>query len=909
MSQLREWLHEAWVRAKALLMRRRLERDLEEELQFHLMMREGKNRALGIAAKDAQAAARRRFGNVTLVKEDCREHWTFTWIETVWQDIRYAARILAKSPGFVAVVVFSLMLGIGANVSIFSVMNTVMMRGVAYPQSEQLVAICPTSKEDPQYDDMPPLAEIADWKKANQVFEDIAAIGGIYKVAMTDAGEPGQVPVQTVTADFFAVAGVRPALGRVFRADEGHKLYQAVVISDGLWKKRFNGDPGVLGKMFRVEGVVSTVVGVMPAGFEAIEQWYRGNSVDVWMPPDLERAMYVKRTDRWSLPVARLKAGVTFEQAQAEMNVIALALEQAYPESNKGIGEKVVPLRDMLYRNAGDHLYPLLAAVCFVLLIGCVNVANVVRSRTESRRKEYSVRASLGAGRRRLMQQLLVESGMLALMGGALGVLLAFLATHVLRAFAQDLPHAQSIRIDARVLLFAVGLSVLTAVLFGLAPAVRAARPDLSEVLREGDSRTVAGMRGHARHILVISEVAMAMVLLLGAGLMVNSLLHVLLVYPGFDPSNILTMAVNLPEGNAKYTEQVSVKGGMTKSTPQAIAFHKQLLERVAAMPGVESAGMITILPPLGAVSVSFSVVGQPVPSEGDRPHLGFNEVSPDFFRTMRIPLLKGRYLDQRDTENAPWAIVINESMAKKYLPNVDPIGRQLLLRYEPDRVNEDRPRQIVGMVADVKHIGIGGMHALFYESYMQYPAHLYGTLVIRTSSDVRAHEADLTASVKQVVREMDADQPVTDISTMDEVLRKFRSSYQYYVIVLGAFAGMAVLLAMIGVYGVLSYFVSERTREMGIRLALGAQRGDVLRMVARLGLKLSLTGAILGIAVALGLNRYIAEHFWIYHVKSTDPLTYAAVTFVLVSIALLACYIPARRATNVDPMTALRHD
>src|SRR5277367_3491239 len=904
-----EWLNEVWVRVKALVMRKRLERDLEEELQFHLAMREEKNRALGLAGKDAQAAARRRFGNVALVKEDCRENWTFTWMETIWQDVRYAARTLARSPGFVAVVVFSLMLGIGANTAIFSVLNTVMLRALPYPYADRLVAVCPTSKEDPKYDDMPPLAEIADWKKQNQVFDDIAAVGGIWNAPMTGAGEPGPIPVQTVTADFFAVVGVQPALGRVFRADEGHKLFQTVVISNTLWKKRFNGEPSVLGKTFRIEGVVSTVVGVMPAGFESFEQWYQAKSVDVWQPPDPERSMYVKRTDRWSLPVARLKPGVTLAQAQAEMDVIARGLEQAYPESNKGIGEKVVPLYDALYQSAGNKLYPLLGAVGFVLLIGCVNVANLMQSRTESRRKEYSVRASLGAGRRRLMQQLLVESGLLALIGGALGVLLSILATHILRAFAQDLPHADSIRVDGRVLLFAVGLSVLTAVLFGLAPAIRAARPDLNDVLREGESRTSTGTRGRARHLLVISEVAMAMLLLVGAGLMVNSLLHLLLVYPGFDPSNILTMTVNLPEGNAKYTEKVPGRNGMTKSTPQAIAFHKQLLERIATMPGVESAGMITILPPFGAVSVSFSIVGQPTLSLEDRPHLGFNEVSPGFFRTMRIPLKKGRYLDERDTESAPWAIVINESIANRYFPKEDPIGQQLLLRYEPDRVDEERPRQIVGIVADVKHVGIGGMHALFYESYLQYPAHHYGSLVIRTTSDVRAHEADLTASVKQAVKELDPDQPVTDISTMEEVLRKFRSSYQYYVLVLAVFAGMAVLLATIGVYGVLSYFVNQRTREMGIRLALGAQRGDVLRMVATLGLKLSLTGVVIGAALALGLNRFIAQHFWIYHVKPTDPLTYGAVTLVLVGIALLACYVPARRATNVDPMTALRHD
>jgi predicted permease len=903
-----EWWTRAWLRVKALLNRGRLERDLEEEMQFHLEMLAEKNRAAGLAGKEARAAARRRFGNVTWVKEEVHQMWTFTWIETVWQDLRYASRSLAKSPGFVAVVVFSLMLGIGANTAIFSVMNTVMLHPLPYPHPEQLVVICPTSKADPKYDDMPPLAEIADWKKQDQVFDNIAAAGGIWKAPITGAGEPGPVPVQPATENFFAVIGVQPVLGRVFRSEEGQEQAQTVVISNDLWKKRFKGDPNVLGKTFRIKGIDSTVVGVMPAGFEAFEQWYQGKSVDVWMPANPKGAKYASRSDRWMMPVARLKPGVALAQAQAEMDVIARGLEQAYPESNKGIGEKVVPLYDALYQYAGDEIYPLLGAVGFVLLIGCVNVANLMRSRTESRRREYSLRASLGAGRRRLMQQLLVESGLLALIGGALGVLLSFLATRILRAFAQYLPHAESIRIDGRVLLFAVGLSVLTAVLFGLAPAVRAARPDLNEVLREGDSRATTGMRGRARrHLLVISEVAMAMLLLVGAGLMVNSLLHLLLVYPGFDPSNVLTMAVNLPE--AKYHEKVPGKDGVFKSTPQAIAFHKQLLERIEAMPGVESAGMISILPPFGAFGTSFSIVGHPAPSPENRPQLGFNEVSPDFFRTMKIPLKRGRYLDERDTENAPWAIVINENMANSYFPNEDPIGQQLLLRSEPDHVDEDRPRQIVGVVADVKHIGLGGMHALFYESYLQYPAHLYGSLVIRTISDVHAQEADLVTRVKNVVREMDPDQPVTDISTMDGVLRKARSSYQYYVIVLGIFAGMAVLLAMIGVYGVLSYFVNQRTREIGIRLALGAQRSDVLWMVAKPGLKLSLIGAMIGIALALGLNRVIAQHFWIYAVETTDPLTYSAVTLVLVSIALLACYVPARRATNVDPMTTLRYE
>ena len=913
----REWLNEAWVRMKALVMRRDLERDLEEELQFHLSMREEKNRASGIATTDVQAAARRRFGNVTLVKEDCRENWTFTWMETFWQDLRYAVRVLAKSPGFVAVVVFSLMLGIGANTAIFSMMNSVLLHALPYAHPEQLMAIWPTHKEDPSYENPPPIAEIVDWKKQNRVFDDIAAVGWIAQATMTGAGEPSPIPVQTTTENFFAVLGVQPALGRVYRAEESQEKVQTVVISNNLWKKKFNSDPNVLGKSFRLAGVVSTVVGIMPAKFETIEPYYQGKSVDVWEPVNPESAKYANRTSMFLMPVARLKPGVTLAQAQVEMDVIARGLEQGYPETNKGVGEKVTPLNDRLYDNARSDLYPLLGAVGFVLLIGCVNVANLLQSRTESRRKEYSVRASLGAGRRRLMQQLLVESGLLALIGGALGVLFSFWGTHILRAFAKDLPHGESIRINGPALLFALGLSVLTAVLFGLAPAFRASRPNLNDVLREGESRTSTGSRGHARQLLVISEVAMAMVLLVGAGLMINVLLHVLLITPGFDPKNILTMAVNFPGKEGKYVEKIP-GAELEKVSPQVTLFHKQLLERVAAMSGVESAGMISFIPPTFVCRRTFSTVGHVASTPDERPWAGLIEVSPSYFRTMRIPLKKGRYLDEHDTTSAPWTVLISETLASRYFPNEDPIGQEILIRYDPSLVDEERPRQIVGIVGEVKQMGVGGLHPLLYESFLQQPAvfpsntewcHLCGALVIRTASDVHAHEADLAASVKQAVREMDPDQPVTDINTMDGALRKARSGFQYYVIVLGIFAGMAVLLAMIGVYGVLSYFVNQRTREMGIRLALGAQRGDVLRMVAKLGLKLSITGVAIGIGLALGLKRFMEEHFWLYHVKSTDPLTYAAVTFVLVSIALLACYVPARRATNVDPMTALRHE
>jgi len=901
--------------------RGRLYNDLSDEIQQHLEEKIEQLVASGMSREEAAHTARREFGNVTLIKEDSREIWSWPAIESFFADIRYALRTLRKNPGVAAVVVFSLALGIGANTAVFSALDTVMLHALPYEHPENLATIWSTQTTDPGSKDLPPIAEVADWKKQNHVFADIAGIGIPDRVTLAGLGEPGLIQIQSATPNFFDLIGVQPALGRVFRAAESQDQFQTVVISNAFWRNRFNSDSGVLGKTFRIEGMVSTVVGVMPAGFTGFAPWYSpstyGKATEVWKPVNPESSQYAKRSDHWIMPVARLKPGVTIAQAQLEMDVIARGIEQAYPESNKGVGENVISLYDTLHQGSKDKLYPLLGAVGFVLLIGCVNVANLMLSRTEGRRKEYSVRASLGASRRRLMQQLLAESGLLTWIGGSLGVLLSFWGIRLLRVMEKGLPEAESIRINGRVLLFAAGLSILTTVLFGLAPAIRASRPDLNDALREGVSRTSSGKRGRTRYLLVISEIALAMVLLVGAGLMINSLLRVLLPSPGFDAANVLTMAVNLPGNEVKYVEKIPSKD-MNKISPKVTAFHQQLLERIAALPGVESVGMISIIPPMGAGMRSFSILGHPAPSPGDRPVGSFNEVSPSYFRAIKIPLKKGRYLEESDTGSAPWAVIISETLASRYFPNEDPIGQQILLRSEPPLVDEDRPRQIIGVVGEVKQIGMGGLHPLLYESFLQQPEvfrggneifHLYGSLVIRTTSDIRAHEADITASVKQMVKEMDPDQPVTDVSTMDDVLGKFMSSSKIYVLVLAVFAGIAVVLAAIGVYGVLSYFVNQRTREMGIRFALGAQRRDVFLLVGKLGLALAGSGVAIGVALALGLNRFIAEHFWLFHVKATDPATYATVGFLLMSIALLACYIPARRATNVDPMTALRHE
>jgi putative ABC transport system permease protein len=828
------------------------------------------------------------------------------------QDVRYAVRQLRKDPGFLAVVVLSLALGIGANSTMFSVINAVLYRPMPYEHPERLVVIWETERNHPQDLQAPPIAEILDWQKQNHVFEDIALTSGDDLSTLSGLGQPESVRLQQTTANFFSLLGVKPVLGRIFRAEEMQDNSESVVISDAFWKRKFNRDPNVLGKTFGVDGAVETVVGVMPVDFAPLY----GDRVDIWSPIDPANARYSARIDHWLMPVARLKPGVTIEQAQTEMDVIAKQLEQAYPATNKGVGKKLVPLHQELFGWAGQTLYPLFGAVGFVLLIACVNVANLLQSRTEVRRKEYALRSALGSGRRRLVQQLLVESGLLALLGGGLGILLTFGGIALFRWLGSGIPNRDSINIDETVVLFTLGISVVTALLFGLLPAIQASRSDLNLVLREGENRTSTASRGWARHILAVSEVALAMVLLIGAGLMINTILYLQRVNPGFDTKNLAVMGVQVLEQGEKYV--VRVPGGdMERPLPAVQTFYQQLIGKVAALPGVESAAIISNLSMRHAEMFSFSILGKPAPPPENRPNAGYIEVSPGTFQTLRIPLRKGRFLDAHDSQTAPWAVVINEAFARRYFPNEDPIGQQLLIRYEPWPVDEDHPRQIVGVVGDVRHVGLARPAApIVYVSYLQQSAVFPGgsilnlldqNLVVRPAGSLIGHEADLASGVTKLVAAMNPDQPVSEFQTMDQILSHSIGNQRFYVRFLGIFAGIAVTLALVGIYGVISYFVSERTHEFGVRLALGALPSDVLALVAKLGLKLTLIGVAAGICLAVALTRLI--NGFLVGVKPTDPLTYAVVAVALIFVALLACYIPAQRATKVDPMVALRYE
>jgi predicted permease len=838
---------------------------------------------------------------------------TLALLENITTDVRFAARNLLKTPGFLLIVVLSLALGIAANSTIFSVLNALLYRPLPYPDPERLVVIWQTVPGHPDWQNAPPIAENVDWNQQNKVFEDIALISQNDTASVAGAGEPRPLHVQYVTPNLFALLGAKPILGRIFQASESGDRAQTVVLTAEFWKREMNSDPNVLGKTFIIEGVLSTIVGVIQPNFRP----FYGQSLDLWIPINPASARYSARIDHWLMPVARLKPGVTLAQAQSEMEVVAKRMAEAYPATNKDVSARVFPLHENLYRGVGAFLYPLFGAVAFVLLIACVNVANLVQFRTETRRREHALRVSLGAGRWRLARQLFTESSLLALAGGALGIGLAFGGIKLLLVLAGgDAPNAADINIDGRVLLFTLGISLATAVLFGLAPAIQASRPNLNVVLREGERSGIGAKSRWARNALAVAEVALAMVLLVGAGLMINTMEHLQRVNPGFDYSHLLTMHIQLPEGG-KYLERIP-GGDMEKTLPSVSAFYERLLEKMQRQPGVESAAVIGALPTRCCPEFySFAILGHPVPTAENRPQAGYSEVSANVFNVLRIPLLKGRYLDEHDTASAPWVVVVNQTFVRKFFPNEDPIGQQILLRYDPYPVDEARPRQIVGVVGDVKHFGLGRDTPPFiYAPFVQQPAvfpggaaraHLHKALVLRTAGRALSGGTNLTVSVKKAVAEIDPNQPVTNAMIMDDVLAESLGDWRFYMQVLGIFAGVAMLLAAVGIYGVMSYSVNERVHEIGIRMALGAHRGDVLGLIARQWVKVTAIGVAIGAALALGLARLIATV--LYGVKPSDPLTYVLVALCLGLVAMLACYIPARRAMKVDPIVALRYE
>ena len=816
---------------------------------------------------------------------------------TLMEDVRYGLRMLRKNPGFTTVALLTLALGIGANTAVFSIVNGVLLNPLPFPDSDRLVTLFESKPNFREGSISYP--NFLDWQRDNHAFTSIAA----YRpdtFSLTSAGEPEQVRGEMVSADFFSILGVKPVLGRMFTTQEdqlgaGH----VVLVSSGFWKRKLGSSPDILGSRVVLDGEGYTIIGVIPASFHLLLPNFRDNN-ELYLP--IGQWSYPDFRDRWRAlgmkGIGRLKPGVTLAQARADMDSVAQNLAAAFPQADAGEGAVLEPLKQKMTGDIKPFLLVLLAAVCFVLLIACVNVANLLLARSTSRTREFAIRAALGAGRGRVVRQLLTESILLAIGGAGLGLLLATWGTRAaLTLLPVTLPRANEVGIDLHVLIFTGVVSILAGVLFGLVPAVKTARSNLQETLKES-GRGTSGAHHRVQGMFVVVEMAMALVLLIGAGLMIRSLMRLWSVNPGFDPHSVLTFSVALPPSNS------------TLSPDADRSIFRQLHDRLAGVPGVQAVSLSGGgLPFLGDDEEFFWIDGQPKPAtDKDMNWTLRYTVEPDYFKTMTVPLQRGRFLTLQDNEHTGLVAVIDESFAEKYFSHQDPIGKHINIKAI------DRPLEIVGVVGHVKQWGLDAddkesLHAQLYCPFMQVADKdmqqtASGLDVVLRSDE--AHPATLDA-IRNAVTTMNGQQFIYNVRSFDEIISKSLAAQRFSMILLGAFAALALLLASVGIYGVISYLVGQRTHEIGIRMALGAERLHILRLILGSGGILALAGVGLGLASALGLTRLMAS--LLYGVRFTDPLTFAGVAMLLLFVALLACYIPARRAAKVDPMVALRYE
>jgi predicted permease len=884
----------SWV--SRLFGRREREEELEEELQNHLKMAAQDRMEKGETSADAERAARREFGNVGLVQEVTREVWGWGALDRLMQDLRFGLRMLAKSPGFTAVAILTLALGIGANTALFSVVNGVLFNPLPYPEPEQLVTL---HESKPNFEaGSISFPNFRDWRKESATFSKMGISRG-YSFSLTGAGDPEQVRSEFISTDFLSMLGVKPVMGRLF--EEGEDEFGAspiALISAGFWNRKFGNARDVIGKGLTLDGRTYTIVGVVPANFNLQIGVFRASELYVPIGQWTNPALHIRMAGLGIHGIGRLKPGVTIQQARADMARVTGHLAEAYPEADKGIGATLLPLKEQMVGNVRRLLLVLLGAVGFVLLIACVNVANLMMARSMGRDREFAVRAALGAGRGRIVRQLLTESMLLALAGGGLGLMLAAWGTKLaLQHLPSGLPRASEVGVDWKVLLFTAGIVLLCGVLFGLAPALRISKPNLQNTLKEGGRGTGGGKR-RAQGAFVIAEMAMALVLLIAAGLMIRSLNALWSVNPGFDSHNVLAFGVSLPSS-------------MRDAGPDSIrAALREIQGKLRATPGVKAMSLSWAAVPLSSDDEElFWLEGQPKPaSENDMSWAISYVVQEDYLKVMGIPLKRGRFFTAQDRERSQHVIVVDDVFARKFFGEQDPIGKRVNL------VSLGGAAEIVGVVGHVKQWGLDSddkqsLRAQLYSSYLQAPDEIMRLSSSGTGALVRIDgDPEATAgAIRKALKGISSEHLMINVQTMEEIIADSLAARRVSMIVLCAFAALALGLASMGIYGVISYLVGQRTREIGIRMALGAKRGDVLRQVLGESMKMTAAGILIGLLAALGLTQLMDN--LLFGVSATDPLTLAGVGIILTSVALAACFVPARRAMRVDPMVALRYE
>jgi putative ABC transport system permease protein len=805
---------------------------------------------------------------------------------TIWLDARYAARGFFQSPAFTAVALVALALGIGANTAIFSVVNAVLLRALPYRDADRLVAMWEDNRNGHHPRNVISPANFLDWQAQAKSFEGMAAFYDA-QFNLTGAGDPVAVPAQVAATNLFEVLGASPLLGRTFTPEDGQpERGDVIVVSHGFWQRQLGGAPDVIGKTVALEGAKATIIGVMPADFKWFvkENSRSGKPAELWVATRLRA-----RPGRYLSAVGRLKPGVSFAAAQAEMNAVMAHVEQERPDYNANTGVTLVPLREQLAGEIRKPLLILLGAVAFVLLIACANVANLMLARAASRSKEIAIRAALGAGSGRIVRQLLTESLLLSVVGGALGVGLAMWGVDALVALSPpNLIGSAQVGVSLPVLGFTLLVSVLTGVVFGLLPALEASRADAGDALKESGRGNTSGRSRRARSAFVVAQVALALVLLVGAGLLVRSFNRLVSVDPGFDPSNLLTMRVQLPAGKYKEDSQV-------------VSFFRQATGQLATLPGVRSVSVANYLPfytGLGA-RTSFRVDGRPEPPRGGEPSTDVRVVDENYFAALGIPVRQGRTFTAQEAAEDRHTIIISESLARKYFPGENPLGKRIAV----EMMEKPPMNEIVGVVSDVRYDKLDGeTYPMVYWTQPQL-AYSQMTFVVRTQGDPSA----LADAARRVIQSIDPQQPVADVRTMESWIGESVSRARFGALLLTVFSCLALLLAAVGIYGVMAYTVAQRQQEIGIRMALGAQTRDVLGMIMRQGMGMTLVGVALGLAGGLVLTRVVSG--LLYGVSATDPLTFAGVAVLLTLVALVACLVPARRATRIDPMDALRYE